>query len=370
MKKTLALVLALIMILALSACGATIDPAQLDAIEASVANIEAALAEAEPAAPAAEAPAEAEEPAEAAVSPIVGKTIAINVPTLAYEFFAKIGTDLEALGEEMGFSVVVDSCDGDQSRQADQLMNYISMDIDYVAVVPVEATGCLDTMAALKAEGICVINLLSSLVGYEDSYSYSIVQNEFEVGKGAAELASEWIDANFPDAEDGSIGVAIFERNTGTDAIARSQGLYEIENLNSKAKVIVNYDFSNSSDTEVKAQEYADMMFVENPDIKIVLTYSADMSTAVDEIALQQPSVSDGFAIFSVDWTERLGTKLEASDDGGSFIRGTSACWVNLANNIVALINGDLEVDENNEFGSGSWKVTTATLEEYLEITG
>lgn len=361
MKKTLSLLLTLCMLLALCACGGNNAPAETEKpIEATAQTAEEAVTPEET---------QEAEPTEATDS-IVGKTIAINVPTLAYEFFAKIGTDLEALGEELGFTVVVDSCDGDQSKQSDQLMNYISMDIDIVAVVPVEATGCLDAMAALKADGICVINLLSSLVGYEDSYSYSIVQDEFEVGKGEAELAAEWIEENFPDAEDGSVEVAIFERNTGTDAIARSQGLYEIENLTSKAKVVVSYDFSNSSDTEVKAQEYADMIFVQHPEIKVVLAYSADMATAVDEVALQQPSVGNGFTIFSVDWTERLGAKLAESENGGSYIRGTSACWVNLANNIVALINGELEVDENNEFGSGSWKVTTDTLAEYLEITG
>ena len=360
MKKLLALILALAMSLSLAACGTgdTNNPAS----SPSAAPSASSPAENSPSAPESNAP---EAPAGSAIE---GKTIAINVPTLMYEFFAKIGTDLEALGKEKGFNVVVDSCDGDQSRQSDQLMNYISMDIDYVAVVPVETTGCLDAMAALKAEGICVINLLGSLVGYEDSYSYSIIQDEYEVGKGAAELAAEWIEANFPDAADGSIEVAIFEKNANPDAIARSQGLYEIENLTSKAKVVVNYDFGNTSDTEVKAQEYADMMFVEHPDIKIVLTYSADMATSVDEIALQQPAVDEKFGVFSVDWTERLGSKLESSSNGGSYVRGTSACWVNLANNIVGLINGEVAVDENNEFASGSWKVSPETLAEYLDI--
>lgn len=370
MKRLFALVLALCMVMALglTGCGAKTEESGTSTPAPASSGADADTEDEAP------APGDEQTPAEdivdAAGSELVGKTIAINVPTLSYEFFAKIGTDLEALGDEMGFNVVVDSCDGDQSKQSDQLMNYISMDIDYVAVVPVETTGCLDAMASLKAADIVVINLLGSLVGHEDSYSYSIIQDEFEVGKGAAELAADWIEATFPDAEDGSIEVGIFEKNTSADAIARSQGLYEIENLTSKAKIVVNYDFSNATDVAMRAQEYADMMFVENPDIKVVLSYEADMSISVDEIALQQNlSNPDEFAIFSVDWTELLGTKLASSPDGDSFIRGTSACWVNLAGNIVALINGELDVDENNEFGSGSWKVTPETLDEYLEIT-
>ena len=359
MKRLLAFLLALCMamMLCLTGCGA---PANQDASSAPAGSASGSSGGQQ----------ETEDQAQSTGSTIEGKTIAVNVPSLSYEFFAKIGKDLEALGKELGFNVVVDSCDFDQSKQSDQLMNYTSMDIDYVAVVPVETTGCLNAMAALKAEGIVVINLLGSLAGYEDSYNYSIVQNEFEVGTGAAELAAEWIDATFPDAEDGSIGVAIFEKNTSSDAISRSEGLYEVEKLTSKAKVVVNYDFGNITDTEVKAQEYADMMFVDNPEVKVVLTYQADMATAVDEIALRQNIQNpDQFAIFSVDWTERLGTKLASSPDGESYIRGTSACWVNLASNIVALINGELEVDENNEYGSGSWKVTPENLDEYLEIT-
>ena len=300
---------------------------------------------------------------------LTGKTIALNVPATANEFFAKIGTDLEALGEEYGFEVIVDSAEGDQSQQSDQLTNYLSMDIDYVAVIPVETTGCLDAMAALKDAGIVVINMLGSLVGYEESYDYSIVQDEHAVGQGAAELAAEWIEENYPDAEDGSVKVAIYEKNTDSDAISRSEGLYEIENLTSKATVVVSYDFDNSTDTEAEAQEDADMMFLEYPDIDIVLCYSYDMALPVDEVALLQSEVSDGFAIFSVDWTERMEDKLIASESGESYVRGTSACWVNLAKNIVALINGELELDENNEYGSGSWLVTYDNLEEYLELT-
>lgn len=301
--------------------------------------------------------------------PLAGKTVAVNVPTLAYEFFAKIGTDMQAIGEERGFKVVVDSCDGNQSTQSDQLINYTTMGVDYVAVVPVETTGCLDAMKQMKDAGITVINLLGSLVGYEESYSYSIVQDEFEVGKGAAEIAAEWIEANFPDAEDGSIGVAIFEKNTDPDAIARSEGLHEIENLTSKAKLLVSYDFDNGTDADMKAQEYADMMFVQYPDIKCIISYQASYATSVDEVALKQVGLNgEEFGIFSVDWTELLGAKLASSPDGDSYIRGTSACWVNLANNIVALIDGELPIDENNEFASGSWKVTPDTLQDYLDI--
>ena len=318
---------------------------------------------------AAEAEAQAEEAAEPAGEG--GFKIALNVPTTQYEFFAKIGTDLEALGKEQGFEVYVDSCDGDLSRQADQMQNYISMGVDYVAVVPVETFGLIDAMTQVKAAGIKVINLLGSIADYPDAYDLGIIQDNKAVGAGAAELASDWINATFPDAEDGSIEVAIFEKNTDPEAQARSQGLYEIENLNSKCKVVVNYDFANTTDTQQKAQEYATEMFVQHPDVKLVLCYQADMTTAVDEVCLTENIAEpDKFAIFSVDWTDLLGQKLAGNADNSSYIRGTSACWVNLAGNIVALIKGELPVNEYNEYSSGSWKVTLDTLEEYCNITG
>jgi ribose transport system substrate-binding protein len=310
-------------------------------------------------------------PAAGASGGKTGFTIALNVPTLQYEFFAKIGKDLQALGKEKGFSVKVDGCDMDLNTQASQLQNYISMKVDYIAVVPVETFGLVDTMTKCKAAGIKVINLLGSLKDNKGAYDFSIVQDNYAVGKGAAELAADWINATFPNAANGSIQVAVFEKNTDPDAKSRSKGLHAIEQLTPKAKVVVSYDFPNSTDTQQKAQEFASSMFVSNPDVKCILAYSADMSTAIDETCLTKKIAKPKeFAIYSVDWTQLLGQKLSSSVANGSYIRGTSACWVYLAKNIYGVINGSLKLDSHNEFASGSWKVTPKTIDEYVKITG
>lgn len=89
MKKIVSLLLAALMVLCLCACGTSIDPAQLEAIEASVANIEAALAEAEAAEAEAAEAAPAEEPAAEVTTVTPGVLTVATSPDFApYEFYA------------------------------------------------------------------------------------------------------------------------------------------------------------------------------------------------------------------------------------------------------------------------------------------
>lgn len=85
------------------------------------------------------------------------------------------------------------------------------------------------------------------------------------------------IEKTFPDAEDGSVEIAIIEERDSDDAIRRSDGLHEIEKLTSKAKVVYVAE-QTITDGATKAQELADALFLQHPDVKCILTYGTDIA--------------------------------------------------------------------------------------------
>lgn len=74
--------------------------------------------------------------------------------------------------------------------------------------------------------------------------------------------AADWIDASFPDAEDGSIEVAVFENSSNDLFQQRAEGLKQVEELTSKAKIVEVYDLAGQQNSGAKCQEYADALFL------------------------------------------------------------------------------------------------------------
>ena len=140
MKKTLALILALAMALALVACGGNSAPAATEAPKAE--------------APAAEAPA-AEAPA--AENTGDGKTVGIAMPTQSSERWIKDGANMKAQLEEKGYTVILQYAEDDVQAQVSQIENMISQKVDCLVIAAIDSGALTGVEAQAKQAGIPII---------------------------------------------------------------------------------------------------------------------------------------------------------------------------------------------------------------------
>lgn len=252
---------------------------------------------------------------------MTGKKVGFSPVMMSSEFFAGMSDDMEAYFTANGMEYSSADANGDVQTQIQNIENFVQMDMDYIIMFAVDASAICDAAIAARNQGKFVINI-GTVLEQRDAYDVCINVDQFDSGAVVSQMAADWIEATFPDAEDGSIEVAILEERDSDDAIRRSDGLHEIEKLTSKATVVYVAE-QTITDGATKAQELADALFLQHPDVKCILTYGTDIAQGADEIALQKVSDKDQFAIFTVDTPEFIRNKIKESADNTSLIRGT-----------------------------------------------
>ena len=160
--------------------------------------------------------------------------------------------------------------------------------------------------------------------------------------------------------------MAILEERDSEDAIRRSDGLHEIEEICPKAKVVYVAE-QTISDGATKAQELTDALFLQNPDVKCILTYGTDMAQGADEIALQKVENKDEFAIYTVDTPEFIRSKIKESTDNSSLIRGTVMLGEGTPYTCYKLMDGSwMDRVEDGVYKEHCIAITLDTMSEYF----
>lgn len=166
MKKTLALLLALVMVFALAACGKTEAPAA----EAPAAEAPAAEAEA----PAAEA--EAEAPAPVAESDIY---VGISINALDAINNQQTYDLLQKACEEAGYKYAATNANGMAAQQATDIENLVQMGCNFLVVCNGDTDGLTGAIQEAASKGVKVISVES---GYIEGISAYFAKNDFALG--------------------------------------------------------------------------------------------------------------------------------------------------------------------------------------------
>ena len=175
MKKYLALILALAMVLALSACtGSSAPAAEAPAAEAPAAEAPAAEA------PAAEAPA-AEAPAAEAPAAEGAQTVGIAMPTNSLERWNRDGQYLKEQFEAAGYGASLKFSDNDIETQNNDIQTMIADGVDLLIVAAIDGESLTQTLAEAKEAGIPVI-AYDRLIMNTDAVSYYVSFDNYTVG--------------------------------------------------------------------------------------------------------------------------------------------------------------------------------------------
>ena len=172
MKKFLAIVLALAMVLSLAACGGKTEaPAEPAATEAPAAD-----------APAVEAPAEIE-----------GKTVGVAMPTQSSERWINDGGNMKKQLEALGYEVVLQYAEDDVQMQVSQIENMIAQGVDCLVIASIDSVALTGVEAQAKEAGIPIIAYDRLLMQTDAVTYYASFDNE-GVGRAIAEYVEAKLD--------------------------------------------------------------------------------------------------------------------------------------------------------------------------------
>jgi len=215
MKKLLALLLALVMVVAMVACGAKKE-------EAPAADAPAADA------PAADAPAAKDEY-------VIG--ISMDTQNSAYWEAMMVGID-EAVAELGNVKVEYLVAEGNSDMQNQQISTFVSKGVDAIICVPKDAAACMTAVAEANAAGIPFIWCDRSMEGMDTETTWV----DFGCGTDNYQLTrmgAEWLVEHAK--EKGVTLYAIEFQGSLTDpnAIARSNAFQDVAKENSDVLTIV-----------------------------------------------------------------------------------------------------------------------------------
>lgn len=175
MKKILAMLLALVMVLSLAACGGSSEPAATEAPAAE--------------APAAEAPA-AEEPAAEEVG---GNLVGVAMPTKDLQRWNQDGENMKLQLEAAGYTVDLQYAANDIATQVSQIENMIANGCEVLVIASIDGEALGTVLDQAKAAGIPVI-AYDRLIMNSDAVSYYATFDNWDVGVKQGEFIVEALD--------------------------------------------------------------------------------------------------------------------------------------------------------------------------------
>ncbi len=337
MKKTLALLLALVMILALAACGQS-------------------------AAPAAEKPAEAA-PAEAA--PAADKKPAVGFVTfgLGGDFFQALADTFVTTMNDAGWDASYVDGEFNPTSQIAAMENYIAQDVDVIVLWSVAPEAMDAVIGQAQAAGIKVV----SFVAPTEKYDALMLADDAKLADALNKLAAKWIDTTFADAPDHSVPVAVFSCRTAQTGVTQADELIKIEEYSQKAQFAREVELQDeNTDTGMAA---AENLYTTNPEIKVFLSAHNGLALGINNYFTGIGSPVTDYAdmgVFCVNGNEEIG-KLIADNTPfrGMVLTGGVQ---DTCNEILGVVAGiyDGSVPAGTVTNATTLFVNEDTVEEYL----
>lgn len=252
--------------------------------------------------------------AENTSSGIEGKKVGYLVPDTSEDFLAWLTGGVKDLFTEDGVIVDIMSAGGDAATQINQVENCYAAGYDLIIVMACDPTGIGDALQRAMDAGTKVM-IASADTGVYDT---SMLTDQFEDGKMMAELASDWINETYADAEAGSIKVAVLGARTTPDMNNRTLGMLTLAEMNDKVTIV---EATGDITLNADAQTALENLYLNHPDIKCVLTYNTDGALGANEWAMRTISDPATFAVFSSNISDPALELIEMSARNESVLR-------------------------------------------------
>lgn len=294
MKKILALLLTLTMVIGLAAC--TGNSAITTSAETTKAAITTTVAET----------------TKADVTTVAtDKKIVVGFcpMDLSNNFFASIANSFEEAGKAAGITTIVTDGKSDAAKQVSALEDFISQKVDVIVVAPVDAESLKGVIAEAKAAGIPVITHTTT---YADA-TCNMNVDELEMGTTLGEICGAWMAKTF--GKDATCQYAILSQPTLEQTIGRENGIKAgIAKYCANAVNVITVP-AHTTDMGITA---AENILTAYPDVVAIVGINDSGALGAYETCIAQ-NVGDKFFLGGVDGTAQ-GLKLISE---GSIFRGS-----------------------------------------------
>ena len=295
--------------------------------------------------------------------------IGFSAMTFSDNWMVTTSDGLEAYCKERGYDYTKASAEGVAAEQVNQIENMITQGCDVILITPLDIEALHDVMKKAHDQGVTCVYIGDPFEG-EEPFAICLNVDQREFGSRAAKAAAEWIDKTYPDAADGSIEVAVFQEGSQDAFLARADGLHDVEKFTKKAKIVETYDLVGQANPKAKAQEYTDQLLLKHPDVKVIISHSADYGNAIDEVIMRTAGVDPTtMGIFACDWLEAAANAVEQSAEGKSAFRA----FVESGDFTLAFLQagvGELEINEKMQALMPLYTITAENIQDAYKMHG
>lgn len=275
----------------------------------------------------------AAEPADSGTKAAEGETkgsgekyrIGLSMGVSNTEFCMKVMAEVQnACDANPDVELTTLSADSDANTQVTNIDNLVTSGVDAILVYPVDPEICADAMKRAREAGIHVV-IVDQMPSDTDSFDVGISVSMHDLGQGVNEMASDWINATFPDAEDGSVKVGVLGLWSTEQFAERCDVFNEIADYNPKAVVCESYDH-NASNFATETAQNVEILLQKHPDINAILCFTDTQATIAEEAVQKNKDAMnlnvDEIGIFTVDHSTASFDLLGRSANGESCLRG------------------------------------------------
>lgn len=255
-------------------------------------------------------PASAASPAAAAPLPTVGKApagkkIGLGLSTLNNPFFVSLRDGAQKAADQAGVQLVVADGANDSARQADEIANFITQQLNVMLVNPTDSDAVIPSVQKANEAKIPVIALDRASNG--GTVASFIASNNVVAGRDAAQLLLEAVPQGAKVAMLVGVPGASAARDRGqgfTDALAD-------KTTNSKGATLVTQQVANFD--RGQALNVMQNILTANPDIAGVFCQNDEMALGAVQ-AIKARGLSDKVAIVGIDGSPDAITAIKAGE--------------------------------------------------------
>ena len=291
MKKLLVLMLGLVMVFALTACGGDSEPAEEEG------------------------------------SADAGQTIGLSVSTLNNPFFVTLKEGAEAKAKELGAELIVVDAGDDAAKQTSDIEDLVSKNIAVLIVNPVDSDAVAPAVQAAMEKGIKVVAVDRMVNGVD--VECSIASDNVS----GAEMATEYL---VEQAGEGAKCAELQGVNGASATVDRGKGFHNV--ADKKLDVVASQTANFNRDEGLTVMEN---ILQANPDIKCVFAHNDEMALGAIEALSGKDIIVAGF-----DATDDAITAIKDGKMAATVAQKPDLMGGTAVENALKLINGE-EVEKS-----------------------